>query len=297
MALVSKRVLITGITGFTGKHLSKYLLAKGYEVFGTTIHPNENKNYFLCDLRDREQVQSVIRTVEPTHIIHTAGISFPAEDNISLIYDTNLVGTCHLLEALSQMSTPPEKIILASSANVYGDQGCEVLDETMCPHPANHYGISKLAMEHAARGFFAKLPILIVRPFNYTGIGQPEHFLVPKIISHFKRGEKNIELGNINVAREFNDVIVACEIYTRLLESDARGEVFNLCSGQAINLTEVLALMNMIAGYEIDVHINPAFVRANEIGRLIGSTEKLYRTIGEITPIPLEQTLRTMYEA
>jgi len=295
--VLASKVLITGIDSFTGGHLSKYLKFLGYDVYGTVIRNGDGAISFDCDITNSQQCKDVITSINPEYVIHLAGISYVSHDNTEAFYQVNTLGTQNLLDALAASSCSLKKVILASSATVYGDQGCEVIDESMCPQPANHYGISKLAMEHAARAFFSKLPIIIVRPFNYTGVGQPEHFLVPKIVSHFKHKKNVIELGNLHVLREFNDVSLACDIYTKLLQCDTSGEIVNLCSGQAISLMEIIELMNTIAGYKIDVQVNPAFVRANEIKRLVGSTIQLEQLIGQLQPMNLEKTLRTMYEA
>ena len=291
----SKRLLITGIAGFTGKYLSEHFVAQGYDVFGTVIDGSEDENYFVCDLRDSDAVKSVIEKVQPTHVIHMAAVSFVGESNASLTYDVNVIGTCNILDGLSLLTTPPKKVILASSATVYGDQGCEVLDESMCPHPVNHYGCSKMVMEQMASNYKNKLPIIITRPFNYTGAGQEPHFLIPKIISHYREGKTQIELGNLHVEREFNDIRDVCRMYGVLLESDITGETVNLCTGRGIALLDVIKIMNEIAGYEIEVLVNPAFVRLNEIKRLVGSSKKLEAMIGEIPLQPFRNTLEMMY--
>ena len=291
----SKRLLITGIAGFTGKYLSEHFVAQGYDVFGTVIDGSEDENYFVCDLRDSDAVKSVIEKVQPTHVIHMAAVSFVGESNASLTYDVNVIGTCNILDGLSLLTTPPKKVILASSATVYGDQGCEVLDESMCPHPVNHYGCSKMVMEQMASNYKNKLPIIITRPFNYTGAGQEPHFLIPKIISHYREGKTQIELGNLHVEREFNDFRDVCRMYGVLLESDITGETVNLCTGRGIALLDVIKIMNEIAGYEIEVLVNPAFVRLNEIKRLVGSSKKLEAMIGEIPLQPFRNTLEMMY--
>lgn len=293
----SKRLLITGIAGFTGDHLARYFTALGYEVYGTTIDEPCMPNLFRCDLRDRDAIRSVVEHIHPTHVIHLAAISFVAESNTSLIYDVNVIGSCNLLDALAGLSKAPQKVILASSATVYGDQGCEVLDESMCPRPVNHYGCSKLVMEQMASTYRSKFPIIITRPFNYTGVGQPEHFLIPKIVNHFKEHKSIIELGNLHVEREFNDIRDVCEIYAKLLTCDAQGETLNLCTGRGITLLSVIDRMNEIAGYEIEVRVNPAFVRPNEIKRLVGSVDRLTSLIGTIKPRPIRDTLLSMYEA
>ena len=293
----SKRLLITGIAGFTGDHFARHFTALGYEVYGTTIDEPCMPNHIRCDLRDRDAIRSAVDQIQPTHVIHLAAISFVAESNASLIYDVNVIGSCNLLDALAGLAKAPQKVILASSATVYGDQGCEVLDESMCPRPVNHYGCSKLVMEQMASTYFSKLPIIITRPFNYTGPGQEGHFLIPKIVSHFKERKSIIELGNLHVKREFNDIRDVCDIYAKLLTCDAKGETLNLCTGRGVTLLSVIDKMNETAGYEIDVQVNPAFIRPNEIKRLVGSVDRLTSLIGTIKPRPIRDTLLSMYEA
>jgi len=296
LALASK-VLITGIDSFTGHHLSQHLTMLGYDVYGTVMRDGDGVVNFDCDISNSQQCKEVIVSVNPEYVIHLAGVSYVGHKQAESFYQVNTLGTQNLLEALIVSKSSVKKVILASSATVYGNQGCEILDETMCPQPVNHYGISKLSMEHVARTFFSRLPIIIARPFNYSGVGQTEQFLIPKIVNHFKRREKVIELGNLNVAREFNDVSLVCDIYSKLLLSSASAEVVNLCSGKGVSLIEIIERMNMIAGYNIVVHVNPLFVRENEIKRLVGSTERLEWMIGKPKPVSLDIMLRAIYEA
>src|SRR5690606_7670582 len=156
---------------------------------------------------------------------------------------------------------PPEIILLASSANGYGNQRGGKLAEDTIPAPANDYGVSKLAMEHMARPWMTLRPIVIALPFNYTGIGQAEHFLVPKIVSHFRRRAAAIVLGNLEVWRDFSDVRSVVAAYRMLVERKVMGEVFNVASGQPYSLKEILALCAEITGHQLDVRVNPAFVR------------------------------------
>lgn len=291
-----KKILITGIDSFTGVYLSSYLEKEGYDVYGTSLFESSAKKY-TCDITIKEEIAKVLQEVKPEYMIHLSGISFAAHGEMEDFYKVNTIGTTNILDAFLELGLSPKKVVLASSATVYGNQGLEVLDESLCPKPANHYGASKYAMESLARGYFEKLPIIITRPFNYTGIGQPEHFLIPKIVKHFREKSSTIELGNIDVSREFNDVGYVCEIYKRLLECEAKGEVVNLCSGQGIKLLDVIEMMNTIAGYNIKVDVNPAFVRKDEIQSLTGSTEKLFGMIGEVEQKEFKSTLREMFEA
>jgi len=290
-----KKVLITGIDSFTGVHLSKYLQKSGYDIYGTSLS-QEGEKLYKCDITKKTDILTVLEEIKPEYLIHLSGISFAGYDDLSAFYKVNTIGTTNILDAFLALGLKPEKLILASSATIYGNQGLEVLDESLCPQPANHYGASKYAMECLVKGYFDKLHILITRPFNYTGIGQNDNFLIPKIVKHFKEKQKTIELGNLNVKREFNDVSFVCEVYKKLLECDSHSEIVNIASNRGIKLLDVIDTMNDIAGYTIEVKVNPAFVRKDEIKSLTGSCTKLFTLIGEVEQLRFKQTLKTMID-
>lgn len=290
-----KKVLITGIDSFTGKYLSTYLNLEKYEVYGTSYFDSGDKK-FKCDITDKENIKSVLKEIAPNYIIHLSGISFAAHGNNEDFYKVNTIGTMNILESLVELNINIEKVILASSATVYGNQGLEILDESLCPMPSNHYGASKYAMECLAKNFFQKLPIIITRPFNYTGVGQADNFLIPKIVKHYREKKEEIELGNLEVSREFNDIDYVCEVYTKLLNSGIDSEIINISSNKATKLMDVIDIMNNIAQYNIKVSVNPEFVRKDEIKTLTGSTEKLYNLLGDIQPQSIDMLLKKMYE-
>jgi nucleoside-diphosphate-sugar epimerase len=290
--------LITGINGFTGRYLAAELAAAGYRVFGAAHHGEEaGQDVHVVDLLDRQRLRDVVGAVRPNVVAHLAAISFVAHGDAEAIYQVNVVGTRNLLEALAALEDRPRSVLLASSANVYGNATVDVLDEAVPPAPANDYAVSKLAMEYVARLWLDRLPIVITRPFNYTGVGQSPNFLLPKIVSHFQARAPVIELGSTDVARDFSDVRMVVKVYRNLLELSPVGDVFNVCSGTTYTLSDVLRMMAGIAGYEIEVRVNTSFVRPNEVKRLLGSRRKLERAIGAVPAIPLEVTLRWMYEA
>lgn len=293
-----RRALITGLRGFTGHYMAQELTAAGYRVYGTVMPGEETgPDIVPVDLCDREAVARMVDEVQPDVVAHLAGIAFVAHTNSELIYRVNVVGTRNLLEALANGNHRPTSVLLASSANIYGNASVPVIDENVVPAPANDYAVSKLAMEYMARLWMDKLPITIARPFNYTGVGQAENFLLPKIVSHFRRNEKRIELGNLAIARDFSDVRMVARAYRRLLAVAPAGEAFNVCSGASHSLANLIDMMSEIAGYHIDVHVNPAFVRANDVLTLSGSNSKLTAVIGQLDPTPLSETLRWMYLA
>ena len=302
-----KRALVTGLHGFTGRYVAAELAAAGYAVFGTAM-PGEGHhgpaagsadaaNTFAVDLCDRAAVGAMVEQVQPDVVIHLAGIAFVGHANVDLIYRVNVVGTRNLLEALAAQQHKPSAVLLASSANIYGNAGLPVLDENVAPAPANDYAVSKLAMEYMARLWNDKLPLIVVRPFNYTGVGQADNFLLPKIVSHFRQGAKVIELGNLAIARDFSDVRQVAAKYRALVHAAPAGEAFNICCGQAHSLGEAIDLMGAIAGYRIEVRVNPAFVRANDVLTLVGDNRKLNKVIGTMAALPLADTLRWMYQA
>jgi nucleoside-diphosphate-sugar epimerase len=157
--------------------------------------------------------------------------------------------------------------------------------------------MSKLAMEHMAWTYLDRLPIVITRPFNYTGPGQAPQFLIPKLVSHFARKAEAIELGNLQVEREFNDVRMVCDAYLALLGHGVAGQVYNVCSGQPYTLQHVIETLEQITGHSMTVKVNPAFVRANELHRLCGSPEKLLACMGHAKPYTLAHTLSWMLKA
>lgn len=290
------RALITGIEGFTGRYMVTELERAGYQVFGTCAGGTTQLDGRLlrADLLDIRALEAAVDAVRPDVVVHLAAIAFVGHGNASSFYHTNVVGTRNLLAALVKVGCKPRSVLLASSANVYGNTTNGVLDESTPPNPANDYAVSKLAMEYMARLWLDRLPIVIARPFNYTGVGQSQDFLIPKIVGHFQCCAARIELGNLDVWRDFSDVRALAEAYRRLLEVDATGQIVNVCSGRTLSLRQVLSMMEKISGHFMEVEVNPAFVRAGEVKTLGGNPRHLCSLIGEWSSPPLEQTLAWM---
>ncbi len=291
------RVLLTGAHGFTGVHLRAELEAAGYVVVGAVVGMPAGPHEVALDITSLDNCRNVMEAVRPDYLVHLAAVSFVQHADAEAFYRVNVIGTLNLLQALEDAGVSPRRVLIASSANVYGNAAAGVIAESQSPQPVNHYAASKLAMEHMVRTWGDRLPIVITRPFNYTGIGQEQHFLVPKIVSHFMQRAPVIELGNLDVERDFSDVRTVARVYRGLLECDCAGQTVNVCSGQPYSLRAILAMMEELAGYEIEVKINPAFVRQSEVKTLVGSLAKLRSLLGEIEAILLPETLRWMYSA
>lgn len=274
------RLLLTGADGFTGKHIELAAIASGYEVLP-----------LKADLTDFELLVKEVCTSKPTHVIHLAAISDVNDSHQENYYRVNLFGTLNLLKALEGLEKIPEKVILASSANVYGANSGQLIKETQEPKPVNQYAMSKLAMEYMSILHAERLPILFTRPFNYTGVGHDNRFVIPKIVEHFAQGKHQIELGNLEVEREYNDVRDVAQIYIELLKKGRKGEIYNIASGRTYSLEVVIDILRNITGQSPNVSVNPVFVRKNDIQVLSGDPEKLECCIGQVNWHVLQDTL------
>jgi GDP-6-deoxy-D-talose 4-dehydrogenase len=295
-------ILVTGIDGFTGRYFTASLSRMGHEIHGIVRDPivelDGASALHVANLADAGRLAEILREVAPQKVVHLAGIAFVAHGDAEAIYTTNVVGTRNVLEAVLHAGRTVDTVLLASSANVYGNSTAGILHESTPFAPANDYGVSKVAMEYVASLYSDRLPIIITRPFNYTGIGQDESFLLPKIVNHVRRKAPLIELGNLDVARDFSDVRTIVEYYRRLLECpSARGGTFNVCSGQVHTLRQILDMIRALSGHDFEVRVNSSFVRANEVKTLCGSREKLLSAVGALQEIPLMETLRWMLGA
>lgn len=281
------RVWITGHSGFTGHHLSLALADAGFAPVASAHLPE-------FDLRDAHSIERELERARPDYVIHLAAVSYVGHGEAADFYQVNAVGTLALLEALARSALPLRKIVLASSANVYGNSLREPITEDTPPAPVNHYACSKLAMEHLARTMYERLPILIVRPFNYTGAGQSERFLVPKLVHHFARREAVLKLGNLDVVRDFSDVRMVAAAYARLLKSDLVGTELNICSGTGYSLQSIVDTLAARSGHAPRIEVDPALVRAAELKRLIGSNARLLAAVGALPYDDFDATLSWM---
>lgn len=279
------KILLTGAAGFTGLFFKAQAEAAGHQVVP-----------LQADLTGKAAVAAEVAQVRPDAVVHLAAISFVGHADDSEFYAVNVAGTMNLLAALVALPIKPAKVLLASSANVYGNCNASPITELQPPAPVNHYAMSKLAMEHMALTYADRLSIVITRPFNYTGPGQAPQFLIPKLVNHFARKAERIELGNLDVEREFNDVRMVCDAYLGLLAHGMPGQVYNVCSGRPYTLLHVMTMLGQITGHKVVVDVNPEFVRANEVHRLCGSADKLRACVGELPAYDLQSTLSWMLQ-
>ncbi|MCL1061825.1 GDP-mannose 4,6-dehydratase [Shewanella benthica] len=293
MGIPSKKVLITGIDGFTGIYLKQHMLSLGYQVFGTVRGTPDTPEQFQMELTDPRSIERVLNTIKPDYIVHLAAISFVGHDDTADFYRINVIGTENLLQGIINADLAPEKVLIASSANVYGNSRKTLISEDTPCEPVNHYACSKLAMEKIVANYFDKLNIIITRPFNYTGPGQAEHFLVPKIVTHFKRNAQAIELGNLDVSRDYSSVVNVVDAYEKLLVSPTVHTIVNVCSGVSVSLLEIVDTMKELTQQKMAVKVNQNFVRKDEIKTITGDNSKLVSIIGTRTNQSLSQLLES----
>lgn len=299
---MNKRVLITGITGFTGRYVARQFIELGCEVYGFS-HANNRamegvKKIYAVSLANYNDLKQAIDSIKPHYVIHLAAISFVAHANISELYETNVIGTRNLLEALKTASFLPESVIVASSANVYGNNNSgRPLDESTILAPVNDYAVTKVSGEYISSLYSDIFSITVVRPFNYTGLLQNTNFLVPKIIQAAKAKQNIIELGNLDVARDFSDVRDVARFYSELVQSADinQSKTINICSGDSYTLEQILEYAQQAANHRFDeILVNPLFVRTNEIKLLVGDCSLLNNTVSNRNRYTLEQTIEWM---
>lgn len=285
------RILVTGATGFVGARLYDLLKKDGHELRGTTKScPSDD--IVLCNIENKDEVSPIIGDFDPEIVIHSAAISSVTSSESQEYYLSNTIGTENLLKSIAERGRKV-RFIFISTAGVYGNQESQSLSETLCPKPVHHYGMSKFCCERLMHNYADVVDYTIIRPFNIIGPNQSANFIVPKLARAFAAREPVIKLGNLNVYRDYMDIDEACAIIRFMAFSDkAIGETYNLCSGVAVSLNQLLDLFRTLTGHDIKVEVAPEFVRKNEVWQLTGDTTKLKTLVGDsISPIPIEQSI------
>jgi nucleoside-diphosphate-sugar epimerase len=285
MVATQSKVWVVGANSFTGAYLVAALQQSGYVVDTTPVD-------ITCAL----QVAEIVRSICPDYVINLAAISFVPQGQNASVYGVNTFGPQYILDACLTLKSRPRKIILASSASVYGLQTGDQVSEACRPNPVDHYGCSKLAMEQIAQTYREQLNVLITRPFNYTGLGQNDKFLIPKIVRHFKNKASTLQLGNLNVARDFSNVRWIVQAYVQLLALENQDQnVVNLCSGEMTSIDEVVEILQGLTGVSLDVQSSTAHVRATDIVLQCGSNQRLHQMLPSLqSPIDIRETLKEM---
>lgn len=309
------RALITGITGFVGPWLAAQLQSRGFECAGIgrdsteAGHPVSLGDVRLhrIDIRDRAAVRKALAAESPELIFHLAAISHvpTAAKHPELAFDVNAGGTFNLLESVRETGLRA-RIVFVSTGHLYGniDSGEFGFSEDSPVHVATFYGTTKLAGEQLAQAYVRDygLEIVIARPFNHTGPGQPPAFACPEFARAIAAGvvhrrPVHMKTGRLEPLRDLSDVRDVVRAYAMLAESGAPGEIYNVCSGSMISMAEVIRILADLGGVEVTTELDPAKTRAGEILRSGGNCAKIRRDLGWSPEIPLVTTLRDLLEA
>jgi GDP-4-dehydro-6-deoxy-D-mannose reductase len=299
------RILITGGTGFVGTHLVQFLKSPDSQIFvlasGTGSPHEPGVQYHEVDIRDATRVRSLVRDANPDQIYHLAGITAVGVSwaNPRLTYQVNVFGAQNLFGAAMNLPVPP-RILNISTSQVYAPaQG--ILTEESPLRPDNPYAASKAMAELLAFQYRGRAPggVITARSFNHTGCGQPANFVLPSIAKQFAEIEAGLrppklKLGNIALRRDFTDVRDVVRAYRLLLEKGRTFEVYNVCSGIAVLISDIIDMFQMITGIDVTIEIGADKVRPRDVTEIYGDPGRLQADTGWRRQIPLEKTVEDM---
>ena len=299
------KALITGVDGFVGKYLSEYLSEQGYEVYGTTIlenYENNKINVKRMNLLDKEQVDEVIENIKPDKVFHLAGQSAVGLSWKSpvLTVNVNVNGTLNILEAIKKHSKD-SKILIIGSSDQYGPvkpEECPINEEKI-QNPQSPYGVSKKMQEEMCKLYVNayNMNIIMVRAFNHIGAGQGQNFVVADFaskIAEIENGnnEPTLKVGNLETFRDFTDVKDIVRGYCMLLETGKSGEVYNIGSGKAIKVSEILQKLVNMSKKEIKIEIDPNKFRPVDVPLVVCDNSKIKKDTGWEPEISIDDTLK-----
>jgi len=300
------RALVTGGNGFVGKHLVRALRERGAEVIVAGRSHDGSDVDIPLDLSDDANLLGVVELAQAEVVYHLAAQAFIPEATRAPLatYETNALGTARLVEAIRSAGEPYPRVVVASSAEVYGarDATAYPLRETLAPMPATPYAASKLAAEAialaSARTY--RIPVVVTRGFNSIGPGQDDRFVVAGFARQLARvaaGETHSMLvGNLSAQRDFLDVRDVAEAYVALAERGVPGEAYNVCSGRPVTIKEVLRQLITLAGVAVEVREDPERLRPSDVPLSYGDPSKLQAATGWAPRIPLARSLRDVFE-
>ena len=307
-----KRVLITGSSGFVGGHLIDHLLSLGdNDIYGTyrSEKPKgegDHLHFKQVDLEKKEEVDALLDEVRPDRIYHLAAQSNVDQSikNPIATFHTNIDSQLNLLTSLKEKDMGETRILLVSSAEVYGFVTSSDLpvDEDTPYKPGNPYAVSKIAQDYIGFQYFLsyKLPLIRVRPFSHVGPRQSPAFVVANFAKQIalieKGGEKVIKVGNLEAKRDFTDVRDMVKLYAMLIEKGIPGEVYNAGKGEARSIQEILDTLLSFATVSITVEKDPSRMRPSDLPILVADPRKVKEITGWEPAIPLQDTLKDTLE-
>jgi GDP-4-dehydro-6-deoxy-D-mannose reductase len=311
------RVLITGVNGFVGSHLSEYILNNNLgEVYGSYRTKNEDFsntkkimkkiNFVECDITDSYSVDMTIEEIKPDYIFHLAAQAFVPSSWKSPVetLNTNIIGSLNLFEAIKK-NNKKIKIQIAGSSEEYGlvKENEVPIKESNPLRPLSPYGVSKVAMDllgyqyHQSYG----LNIIRTRAFNHEGPRRGESYVTSnfaKQVALIEAGEQEpvINVGNLEAKRDFTDVRDMVKAYWLAVEKGIPGEVYNIASGKAYKIQEVVNILKKLSKKEFKVKQDPSRLRPSDVQILLGDSTKFRKQTGWKPEIPFEKTMEDLLD-
>jgi len=310
------RALITGITGFAGSHLAEHLMRQeGTEVFGLSLSGEclddgspicESVQVFACDIRDGDETIRLVKETHPDEIYHLAALAAvssswarPAET-----LTNNMVAQLNILEASLQLEPRPRVLIIGSS-DEYGLVRPEELPvgENNPLRPGSPYAVSKITQDYLGYQYHLSYGLRVVRlrPFNHIGPRQRPGFVVPDFAKQIAEAEAGLrepvmQVGNLSAERDFSDVRDIVRGYYLALQRGEPGEVYNLGSGEAHSIREILEQMLEMSEISIQVESDPARMRPSDVLTVVCDASRFRQRTGWEPQIPLWQTLQDVLD-
>jgi len=311
----NKKVFITGIAGFVGSHLAELLLSKGYEVHGLcrprsrTDHIETIRSKLTledADLLDSHSLYTTVARIKPDYIFHLAAQSFVPTSWVSpsVTLEVNLVGTANLFESVRQAGIDPV-IQIACSSEEYGlVHPDEVpIKETNPLRPLSPYAVSKVAMDYLGYQYYQSYKVRVVRTrgFNHTGPRRGETFAesnFAKQVALIEKGKQEpvIRVGNLEAQRDYTDVRDMVQAYLMAVEKCDPGDVYNICTGKAIRIGDMLNLLISLANIKVEIKNDPSRMRPSDVPVLIGDNTKFVSKTGWKDTIPFEKTMADLLD-
>ncbi|HJN47919.1 MAG TPA: GDP-mannose 4,6-dehydratase [Acidobacteriota bacterium] len=311
------KILITGVTGFVGSHLAEYCLSldQQVEVIGTCRwrsrrenieHLEDAINLYECDLRDASSVKTLLADIQPERIFHLAAQSYvPSSWNSpGETITTNVIGQLNIFEAMRETNSTAS-IQIAGSSEEYGlvhPEEAPITEENPL-RPLSPYAVSKVAQDMLAYQYFQSYGLRVVRTraFNHTGPRRGDVFVTSnfaKQIAEIEAGQRPpiIHVGDLNPKRDFTDVRDIVRAYWLSLEHCSLGEVYNVASGKAYRIKEVLKILLDNSGQDIEVVEDPERLRPSDVPLLLGDNSRFCKATGWIPEIPFEQTAKDLLD-
>lgn len=301
-----KKVFITGISGFTGKHLFKLLNSKNYQVYGiynkSKLFEN-NPVIFQCDINDSKKLLNIIEKIKPDIIFHLAGVTYISDpSNFEIFYKSFIRGTINLLEIVRSLEIDPI-ILIPGSATEYGlvSDKVDLINENCSLHPISHYGISKVTQSLIGYLYFKRynLKIIRTRTFNLLGPGQSENSICSSLAKQIAkiekyRNSKDVLVGNLKTKRDFLDIRDAINAYVLLSRKGVIGEIYNVCSGKCLSIEQILKIFLKFTHAKVNIKIDKKKVRKIDISFGTSDYSKIKRTTGWEPKIPIEKSLEDL---